>query len=260
MGVLNVTPDSFFDGGRYTSETSILRQAEKIISDGADFIDVGGYSSRPGAKEISEAEERERTTRAISAIRRNFPDTIISIDTFRSRVATAAVEAGACVINDISGGDLDPEMFETIARLKVPYVLMHMRGNPQTMKSLTQYTNLIKELIDHFHPRIERLRQLEVADIIVDPGFGFAKNLEQNFNLLHHLEKIAILGRPILVGLSRKSMIWKTLNTDPDGALNGTTALNTIALLKGADILRVHDVREAREVIKLFTSLQVNVT
>lgn len=260
MGVLNVTPDSFFDGGRYMSETSIIERAEKMLADGADFIDVGGYSSRPGAEDISETEERQRTTRAISAIIKSFPGTIVSIDTFRSQVATSAVEAGASMINDISGGELDPEMFPTVARLKLPYILMHMRGNPQTMKSFAQYNNLLKELIDHFHLRVQRLRQLEVVDIIIDPGFGFSKTIDQNFNLLHNLDKLSILGRPLLVGLSRKSMIWKTLKTDPAGALNGTTALNTIALLKGADILRVHDVKEAREVIKLFTSLQVNVT
>lgn len=260
MGVLNVTPDSFYDGGRYLSESSIVERTEKMLRDGADFIDVGGYSSRPGAEDVSESEERKRTTVAISAIAKSFPGTIISVDTFRSTVATAAVEAGASMINDISGGGLDPQMIDTVARLKVPYVLMHMRGNPQTMKTLAQYTNLVKEVIDYFHKRMEKLRQLDVNDIIIDPGFGFSKTIEQNFNLLHHLEKLSILGRPILVGLSRKSMIWKTLNTDAAGALNGTTAVNTIALLKGTDILRVHDVKEAREVIKLFTSLQVNVT
>ena len=259
MGVLNVTPDSFYDGGQFNSEASLLRHAEKMLEDGADLIDVGGYSSRPGAADISENEELERTLKAISAILRRFPGTIISVDTFRSKVAEAAVDVGACMINDISGGGLDAAMFPTVARLKVPYVLMHMRGDPQTMKNLTEYGHLVKELIDYFHERIFSLREMELKDIIIDPGFGFSKTIEQNFSLLHNLEKFSILGKPILVGLSRKSMIWKTLELDPAGALNGTTALNAIALLKGADILRVHDVKEAREVIKLFMSLQVNV-
>ncbi|MEX2232595.1 MAG: dihydropteroate synthase [Cyclobacteriaceae bacterium] len=260
MGVLNVTPDSFYDGGQFLSESSILEHAEKMLSEGADFIDVGGYSSRPGAADISPAEEKERSVKAISSIVRNFPGTIISIDTFRSSVAEAAVDAGASMVNDISGGNPDQEMFQTVSRLKVPYILMHMKGNPQTMDGLTQYTNLMKELIDYFHEKIHAIRPFEVKDIIIDPGFGFSKTLEQNFNILNNLEKLSILGKPVLVGLSRKSMIWKTLEVQPTGALNGTTALNTMALLKGADILRVHDVREAREVIKLFTSLQVNVS
>lgn len=259
MGVLNVTPDSFYDGGQYTSEDVILQQAEKMISEGADIIDVGGYSSRPDADDIPPDEERGRIEKAISLILKNFPDTIISIDTFRSAVAEAAVDAGASIINDISAGDLDPRMFETVARLRVPFIAMHMRGTPKTMKSETQYNNLVKELIEHLQQRIARLRELEVKDVIVDPGFGFAKNVAQNFTLLHNLEKFSILGRPLLVGLSRKSFVWKTLQTDPAGALNGTTAVNMVALLKGADILRVHDVKEAKEVIKLFASLQVNV-
>ena len=259
MGVLNVTPDSFYDGGQFESEASLLRHAEKMLEDGADFIDVGGYSSRPGAANVREDEERERTLKAISGILHRFPGTIISIDTFRSKVAEAAVDAGASIINDISGGGLDTAMFATVARLKVPYIVMHMRGDPQTMKTLTQYGHLVKELLEYFHQRIFRLGEMEVKDIIVDPGFGFSKTIDQNFSLLHHLEKFSILGKPILVGISRKSMVWKTLGVDPAGALNGTTALNTIALLKGADILRVHDVKEAREVIKLFTSLQDNV-
>lgn len=259
MGVLNVTPDSFYDGGQYTSGDVILRQTEKMISEGADIIDVGGYSSRPDAEDIPLQEERTRIEKAISLILRNFPDTVISIDTFRSGVAEAAIDAGAVIINDISAGDLDPVMFETVARLKVPYIAMHMRGTPLTMKTETQYTNLVKELIEHIQARIFRLRALDVKDIIIDPGFGFAKNIRQNFTLLHNLEKFSILGKPVLVGLSRKSMIWKTLGTDPANALNGTTALNMVALMKGADILRVHDVKEAKEVIKLFTSLQVNI-
>ncbi|MEX1240680.1 MAG: dihydropteroate synthase [Cyclobacteriaceae bacterium] len=256
MGILNVTPDSFYDGGRFLTEASILEQTEKMLSEGADFIDVGGYSSRPAAADIPEMEERERVVNAISIIVKNFPGAVISIDTFRSTVAEAAVDAGASMINDIAGGNLDPEMFQTVARLKVPYILMHMKGTPQNMSSQSQYDDLIKEMLDFFHQKIHLLRQFEVKDVIVDPGFGFAKTIEQNFNVLQDLEKFSILEKPVLVGLSRKSMVWKTLAIEPTGALNGTTALNTIALLKGADILRVHDVREAREVVKLFTSLQ----
>lgn len=259
MGVLNVTPDSFYDGGQYASEDVLLRQVEKMVGEGADIIDVGGYSSRPDADDVSELDERERVTKAINLIAKNFSGIIISVDTFRSSVAEAAVQAGASMINDIAGGDLDPQMFQTVARLKVPYIVMHMRGTPKTMKSESHYANLVKEVIAHLQQRILKLQALEVTDIIIDPGFGFAKTVEQNFTLLQNLEKFSILERPLLAGLSRKSMIWKTLQTDPAGALNGTTALNTIALLKGADILRVHDVKEAREVIKLFTSLQVNV-
>ncbi|HEU5146492.1 MAG TPA: dihydropteroate synthase [Chryseosolibacter sp.] len=259
MGVLNVTPDSFYDGGHYNSDDVILRQTEKMISEGADIIDVGGYSSRPDADDIPVQEEQGRIEKAISLIARNFPDVIISIDTFRSAVAEAAVQAGAAIVNDISAGDLDPRMFETVARLQVPYIAMHMRGTPKTMKTETQYSNLVKEVIQHLQQRLVRLRELDVHDVIIDPGFGFAKNITQNFGLLHNLEKLSILGKPMLVGLSRKSLIWKTLQTDPAGALNGTTALNMVALIKGADILRVHDVKEAKEVIKLFTSLQVNI-
>jgi len=190
---------------------------------------------------------------------KNFPGTIISVDTFRSDVAKAAVEAGASMINDIAGGSLDPAMFETVSRLKVPYIMMHMRGNPQTMSSQTQYANVIKEIIDYFHEKMNALQPFEVKDVIVDPGFGFSKTAAQNFSLLQNLEKFSILGKPLLVGLSRKSMIWKTLEVEASDALNGTTALNMVALLKGADILRVHDVKQAREGIKLFTSLQANV-
>jgi dihydropteroate synthase len=259
MGILNVTPDSFYDGGRFLTEESILRHAEKMLEDGADFIDVGGYSSRPGAADITAKEEQERSVKAIAAILKSFPGTIISVDTFRSTVAEAAIDAGGSMINDISGGNLDQKMFEMVAHLKVPYIVMHMRGTPQNMSKQTEYNHLIKEMIAYFHQKIYALRQLEVSDIVIDPGFGFSKTIEQNFDILNHLEKFSIVGRPLLVGLSRKSMVWKTLNVKAEDALNGTTALNTMALLKGADILRVHDVREAREVIKLFTSLRVNV-
>lgn len=259
MGVLNVTTDSFFDGGQYTSSDDVLRQTEKMLSDGADIIDVGGYSSRPGADHIPVEEEQGRVEKAISLIIRNFPGTVISIDTFRSAVAQTAVHAGASMVNDISAGDLDPSMFETVSRLNVPYIAMHMRGTPKTMQTHAQYNNLLTELIEHLQQRLARLQALGVKDIIVDPGFGFAKKMQHNFFLLNNLEKLSILGKPVLVGLSRKSFISKTLQTDAAGALNGTTALNMVALMKGADILRVHDVKEAKEVIKLFTALQVNI-
>jgi dihydropteroate synthase len=232
MGILNVTPDSFYDGFRYTDESAILKQAEKMIVEGADFIDIGGYSTRPGAEDISAETELERILPAIEIILKKFSQTIISIDTFRSSVAKRAVELGALLINDISGGESDKEMLSTVAALNVPYILMHMKGTPQTMTQLTNYDNLLKDIIDYFHQKIFKLQQLGVKDIIIDPGFGFAKTVEQNFEILNKLDQFQILGKPILVGLSRKSMIWRTLKTNPDGALNGTTVLNTVALLK----------------------------
>lgn len=255
MGVLNVTPDSFYDGGRYTSEPTVLQQVGKMLEEGADFIDVGGYSSRPGADDISPAEEHMRSIGAITAIVKHFPEATVSIDTFRSEIAAAAVDAGAAIVNDISGGQLDPAMFETVAKLRVPYILMHMRGNPKTMNTLTDYADIVSEIIDYFHERVYTLRELGVRDVVIDPGFGFSKTVSQNFLLLRHFEKLSILGKPVLAGLSRKSMIWRTLKVEPTAALNGTTALNAIALLKGAAILRVHDVKEAREVIKLVSSV-----
>jgi dihydropteroate synthase len=255
MGILNITPDSFYEGSRFTTETAILKNTEKMLLDGATFIDVGGYSTRPGAADISVEEEANRVVRAIRTILGSFPEALVSIDTFRSEVASAAVLEGAALINDVSGGSLDPAMFETVARLKVPYILMHMRGTPQTMTQHSQYENLVKEITDYFHQKIFQLHQLEVRDIIVDPGFGFAKTPTQNFELLHHLDHFRILGKPILAGLSRKSMIWRTLSLNPEEALNGTTALNTVALLKGAGILRVHDVKEAQQVVQLLQHL-----
>jgi len=254
MGILNVTPDSFYDGGKYDSEVTILSQVEKMLMDGATFIDIGGYSTRPGAEDVSIEEELRRVLKAIKAITKNFPDAILSIDTFRSQVVHASVQEGAGMINDISGGEHDPAMFDTVASLQVPYVLMHMRGNPKTMKQLSDYENLIKDIVDYFHRKIQRLVELGTKDIIVDPGFGFAKTVQQNFQLLNSLEYFHILNRPILTGISRKSMIWKTLSTTADHALNGTTCLNTMALLKGANILRVHDVKEAAEVCKLVST------
>jgi dihydropteroate synthase len=251
MGILNVTPDSFYDGGRFANEKEILNQSEKMLRQGATFIDVGGYSTRPGALEISIEEEKKRTAHAIGIISKHFSDAIITIDTFRSEVAKAAVEVGASLVNDVSGGELDAKMLETISSLKVPYIMMHMRGTPQNMTQLTSYTDLKKEITDFFHTKLFNLKQRGIHDVIIDPGFGFAKNIKQNFELLNHLDHFKILGRPILVGLSRKSMIWKTLNVTAEEALNGTTALNTIAIIKGASILRVHDVKEAMEVIRL---------
>jgi dihydropteroate synthase len=255
MGILNLTPDSFYDGKKFNDEKAILTQVEKMLGEGADFIDVGGYSTRPGAEEISVDEELRRVLPAIKSILKNFPEAIISIDTFRSQVAKEAMEVGAVMVNDVSGGGLDEKMFSTVASLQVPYILMHMRGNPQTMTQQTNYDNLIKEVIDYFHSKIFQLQNLGVKDIVIDPGFGFAKTAEQNFEILNKLDQLQILGKPILVGISRKSMIWKTLKTNAQEALNGTTALNTIALLKGASILRVHDVREAKETILLMNKM-----
>ncbi len=257
MGILNVTPDSFYDGGRYDSEVVILSQVERMMQDGATFIDVGGYSSRPGAEDITVEEETRRISNAIQLIKKKFPEAIISIDTFRSQVAHAAVDEGASMINDISGGELDTSMFEMVSKLRVPYVMMHMRGDPRTMSKLSDYENLLKDVADYFHKKISQLNTFDVKDIIIDPGFGFAKTIEQNFKLLDSLEYFKIFGRPILVGLSRKSMIWKTLSITPELALNGTTCLNTLALIKGANILRVHDVREAAEICKLISTITI---
>jgi dihydropteroate synthase len=254
MGILNVTPDSFYDGGRYDSEVAIITQVEKMIGDGTTFIDVGGYSSRPGAEDITIEEEISRVSKAIKLIVKKFPEVILSIDTFRSEVASAAIEEGAAMINDISGGEQDKAMLEIAATQKVPYVMMHMRGNPQTMNQFTTYENLLKDVIDYFHGKIHQLREYGIKDIVIDPGFGFAKTAQQNFELLNALDYFKILGKPILVGLSRKSMVWKTLTTTAEHALNGTSCLNTIALLKGANILRVHDVKEAVEIVKLVHS------
>lgn len=256
MGVLNVTPDSFFDGGRYDSDSAILRQVEKMIDEGAHMIDVGGYSSRPGAEDVPQQEELNRVVHAIRLITQRFPDTDISIDSFRSEVASAAVQEGASIINDISSGELDSNMFGMAAKLNVPYIAMHMRGNPMNMNQHTSYDNLVKEIADFFHQKVNILHQHGVKDVIIDPGFGFSKTVQQNFALLDRLDYFGILGKPVMAGLSRKSMIWKTLAINPDDALNGTTSVNTIALLKGVSILRVHDVRPAAEAVKLVMALK----
>lgn len=255
MGILNVTPDSFFDGGKFTDDASILRQAEKMISEGATIIDVGGYSSRPGATDVPPDEEAKRVLKAIRIIRNEFQEIVIAVDTFRAALAKNAVTEGAAIVNDISGGELDPAMIETVALLKVPYICMHMKGTPQTMNTLASYENLMLEITTWFAQKISVLQKAGIQDIIIDPGFGFAKTASQNFELLTKLNLLTMLGKPLLVGLSRKSMIWRTLNTNPEHALNGTTALNMVALLNGASILRVHDVKEAVETIMLFSQL-----
>jgi dihydropteroate synthase len=256
MGILNLTPDSFYDGNFYNNKEKILRQIHKIINEGAQIIDIGAYSSRPGAKNITEKEELKRLVPALELILKHFPEMVVSVDTFRSKIAKLAVnDFGVSLINDISGGTIDKKMFEQIANLNVPYILMHMRGNPQTMQNLTDYKNIVDELIDYFVAKTHILKKAGVKDIIIDPGFGFSKTLEQNYELLNKLEAFKILELPILVGISRKSMIYRYLNIKPEGALNGTSILNTIAIQKGADILRVHDVKEAVETIKLYGKL-----
>ena len=256
MGILNLTPDSFFDGGKYKDEHSILTQVETMIQQGADFIDVGGYSSRPGADDVASSEELNRVVPAIEAISKRFPECLISIDTFRSEVADGAIASGACMINDISGGDRDPNMPKVAAKHQVPYIFMHMRGTPQTMNQLTQYEDVVLEVTQELAKKLKQLRALGLNDLIADPGFGFAKTLEQNYTLLNHLEHLKLLEVPILVGLSRKSMIYRLLETQPDHALNGTSVANTIALIKGANILRVHDVLQATEAIHLIKALK----
>lgn len=255
MGIVNVTPDSFYDGGVHQSEKSILAKAERFIEEGATFVDIGGYSSRPGASHISLEDELGRVLPAIKLIARTFPGLIISVDTFRSEVAAAAVNEGARMVNDISGGQLDSMMFSTVARLRVPYILMHMKGSPQTMTQEAAYNNVTRDVMDYFRDRILAAHEAGVKDIIIDPGFGFAKTREHNFQLLANLSLFKALGYPVLVGLSRKSMIWKTLGITADHALNGTTVMNTVALQNGADILRVHDVMEAVQTVKLLGSL-----
>ncbi|MCK0177858.1 dihydropteroate synthase [Flavobacteriaceae bacterium S0862] len=255
MGILNITPDSFYDGGRYKNDTSILNQVENMLIEGATFIDVGAYSSRPGANHVSEAEELKRIIPIVELLIKQFPSINLSIDTFRSNIAKECINTGAAIINDISGGKLDEKMLETVGKLGVPYVMMHMKGTPQTMQQYTDYNDLIKDIIYYFSERVAEARSYKINDIIIDPGFGFSKTLEQNYSLLNYLELLNMLEQPMLVGVSRKSMIYKLLDTNPKEALNGTTSLNTIALLKGANILRVHDVKEATECIKLTNQL-----
>ncbi|HCQ13076.1 dihydropteroate synthase [Flavobacterium sp.] len=255
MGILNCTPDSFYDGGKYKSESQFLSQVEKMLSDGATFVDIGAYSSKPNAEFVSEEEELNRLLPVIELVLKTFPETIISVDTFRSKIAQSAIENGAAIINDISAGNLDENMLETVAKLQVPYIMMHMKGTPQTMQTLTQYDNICKEMLFYFSERVGKARSFGINDIIIDPGFGFAKTLEQNYEVMQKLELFQMLELPLLVGISRKSMIYKTLETTAENSLNGTTFLNAISLQKGANILRVHDVKEAVEGVKLFNKL-----
>ncbi|TVZ10530.1 dihydropteroate synthase [Cellulophaga sp. RHA_52] len=258
MGILNLTPDSFYDGGSYKNETDIVTKVEKMLVDGATFIDVGAYSSRPNAINISVNEEINRIVPVVQLLVKKFPGILLSIDTFRSAVAKVCLENGAALINDISAGSLDDKMINVIAEYKVPYIMMHMRGTPETMQQLTEYTNVTLDVKQYFAKKLAQARALGIVDLVIDPGFGFAKTTEQNFNVLQNLDLFKTMNVPILAGISRKSMIYKTLDTTANNALNGTTALNTIALTKGANILRVHDVKEAVECITLFTALKLN--
>tara|TARA_B100001146_G_scaffold95844_1_gene84763 strand:- start:2810 stop:3634 length:825 start_codon:yes stop_codon:yes gene_type:complete len=256
MGILNLTPDSFYDGGKYSTPKTVLEQTERMLKEGATFIDVGAYSSRPDAQHITEEEELNRIVPIIELLVKEFPEILLSIDTFRSKVAQETVNTGAAIINDISGGSLDEQMFETVANLQVPYILMHMKGTPQTMKNENSYQHMLQEIIFYFSEKVAQLRELKLNDIIIDPGFGFAKDTAQNFELMNHLSELNALELPMLVGISRKSMIYKTLDLQPQEALNGTTFLNTVSLLAGTKILRVHDVKEAVECVKLYEQLK----
>jgi len=257
MGIINVTPDSFYTGSRVTSDEEIMKRASRMIEEGADFIDIGGYSSRPGAANITPDEERSRVINAVKIVNREFPDTVISIDTFRSEIAKEAVlEGGAGMLNDISGGEADKKMFNVVEKLQVPYIMMHMQGVPGTMQENPVYDDVVADILKWFGERIFRLQSMGVNDIIIDPGFGFGKKPVHNFELLKRLGDFSIAGLPLLVGFSRKSIIWKTLGITPEEALNGTSVLNTVALMNGADILRVHDVKEAVQAVKLVEEIK----
>lgn len=257
MGILNVTPDSFYAGSRQADEAAVAQRIETILSEGGTIVDIGGYSSRPDAAEVTEEDEWQRIEPALKRMQKDYPDVPVSVDTFRAAIARRAVEEyGAAMINDISGGMLDPQMFGTVASLQVPYILMHMRGTPQTMQQQTDYDDLMEEIMLYFAQKVRMLRQLGVNDVILDPGFGFAKTLEQNYELMRSFAEFSLhFDTPLLVGISRKSMIYKLLNTTPENSLNGTTVLNTYALLNGADILRVHDVKAAAEAIEIVKRL-----
>lgn len=257
MGILNVTPDSFFAGSRKRTETEITTRIEEILAQGGDWIDIGGYSSRPDATPVTADEEMRRLELGLEILRHDYPSVPVSVDTFRADVARCCVEKyGVAMINDISAGELDPEMFRTVADLQVPYIMMHMRGTPQTMASLTDYTNLMDEIMLYFAEKVRQLRLMGVSDLILDPGFGFSKTLEQNYELMAHLREFGIFDLPILVGISRKRMIYQLLGGTPEESLNGTTALHTYALLNGADILRVHDVKEAVEAVRIVQKIK----
>lgn len=260
MGILNVTPDSFYAGSRMQTETQIATRVEQMLEEGADMIDIGAYSSRPGAADISVQEEMDRLRAGLRIVRRMHPDAIVSVDTFRAAVACMCVEEyGVAIVNDISGGEMDKDMFPTVARLGVPYVLMHMQGTPQNMQQQPHYDSLLGDIFRYFARKVQQLRDLGAKDIVLDLGFGFGKTLEHNYELLAHLEDFRIFGLPLLVGVSRKSMVYNLLGTTPAEALNGTTAVNTVCLMKGADILRVHDVRQAVEAIKIITKMKETV-
>lgn len=254
MGILNITPDSFYAQSR-TTPAEVLRKAEQMLEEGATFVDIGGYSSRSNAQEVSPQEELQRVVPVVEALVKHFPDIRISVDTFRAEVARESLEAGACIINDISAGQIDPAIWEVVAHYQVPYIAMHMRGTPQTMQTYTEYDKLTKDILYYFSQIKDKARQLRINDLIIDPGFGFSKTLAQNYELMQQLALFKALECPILVGISRKSMIYKLLDTTPETALNGTTVLNTFALLHGADILRVHDVKEAVECVKIVREL-----
>ena len=257
MGIINVTPDSFYRASRFSDDKEILRAATEMIEDGASILDIGGCSTRPGAKEISPDEERIRVLKAVKLISRELPEAVISIDTFRSDIALEAVnDCGAHIINDVSGGDADPDMFNIVQKLNVPYILMHMKGNPADMQNNPEYDDVVGEIIKFFSIRIVRLHAAGVKDIIIDPGFGFGKTTKHNFDILRRLGDFDVAGLPVLAGVSRKSLIWKTLGITPEEALNGTTVLNSVALLNGADILRVHDVKEAVQAVRLIEQLR----
>lgn len=257
MGILNVTPDSFYAGSRMQTEADIAARVEQIVKEGAGIIDIGAYSSRPNADPVSAREEMERLRLGLEVIGRVCPDAVVSVDTFRADVARMSVEEyGVAIINDISAGEMDAEMFPTVARLNVPYIMMHMQGTPQNMQQCPHYDNLLKEVFEYFARKVQQLRDRGVKDIILDPGFGFGKTLEHNYELLAHLDDFRVFELPLLVGVSRKSMIYRLLDTTPQEALNGTTVLNTLCLLKGADILRVHDVREAVEAVKMVEAMR----
>lgn len=251
MGILNITPDSFYENSRFDDLSKVLFQAEKMLYAGATFLDIGGHSTRPGARPVAVDEELSRVVPVVESILRHFPEALISIDTFRSVVASECVKAGAVMVNDVSGGLLDDKMFETVATLNVPYVLMHSRGTPETMQQMTNYDDLVVDILDDLQAKVAQLRQFGQKDIIIDLGFGFAKTADQNYILLNHLRDFEVMNCPMLVGVSRKSMIWRKLNITANEALNATTVLNTVALMKGANILRVHDVAEAIEAVKL---------
>jgi dihydropteroate synthase len=255
MGILNVTPNSFYDGGIYKSSSEMLTKVGKMLSEGATFIDVGAYSSKPSAEYVSEEEELQRIIPVINLILEYYPEALLSVDTFRSEVAKVCIENGAAMINDISAGNLDYKMLETIAKYNVPYIMMHMRGTPETMQKMTSYEDIVKEILFYFSEKVANARSFGINDLIVDPGFGFAKTLEQNYEVLQKMELFEILELPLLAGFSRKSMIYKTLQSSAGDALNGTTVLNTVALIKGAKILRVHDVKEAMECVTLVNKM-----